>query len=186
MAYTLWSQDIFTKGELSPFMYARATVNEYGNGLKKAQNVLTYPTGAAGKRFGTLYNATLSGLSSFSDLYFQTFQYLNICVFQLVFTPLNIAIYLEGTLNANVTTTIEIYPTSQDAKAGTNVIVPSTIGTGVNTIKLLNIWTFPHTIFKDVPVYDFNGTATSYDSLTFTPSAVVGNGVTITVSGAGY
>ena len=48
MPFSLWSQDIFSKGELSPFMYARATVNEYNNGLKTAQNVLTYPTGAAG------------------------------------------------------------------------------------------------------------------------------------------
>lgn len=104
MAYETWSQDVFSKGELSPFMYGRPTVAEYGYGLKTAQNVLTYPTGAAGKRFGTLYQATLSGFTSFDQLFFQTFQYLNECVYQLVFTPLNIAIYLEGILIANVTT----------------------------------------------------------------------------------
>jgi len=96
MAYELWSQDIFSRGELSPFMYARCTVNEYNSGLKTAQNVENYPTGAAGKRFGTLFQAILSGLTSFDQLYFQTFQYLNECVYQLVFTPLKIAIYLEG------------------------------------------------------------------------------------------
>src|SRR5215469_14365931 len=106
MAYTLWSQDIFSKGELSPFMYARVSVQEYNNGLKTAQNVLTYPTGAAGKRFGTYYNATLSNITSFNQIFFQTFQYLNECVYQLVFTPLNIAIYLEGIIVANVTTTL--------------------------------------------------------------------------------
>lgn len=109
MAYELWSQDVFSKGELSPFMYARATVNEYGNGLKTAQNVLTYPTGAAGKRFGTLFQTTLSGLTAYTQLYFETFQYLNECVYQLVFTPLNVAIYLEGILQANVTTTLNAY-----------------------------------------------------------------------------
>src|SRR5271165_3287024 len=96
--YQLWSQDTFSKGELSPYMYARAQVNQYYEGLKQAQNVLTYPTGAAGKRFGTLYNSTLSGLTSGNELYFATFQYLDICVFQLAFTPLNIAIFLEGLL----------------------------------------------------------------------------------------
>ena len=102
MAYTLWSQDVFSKGELSPFMYARATVNEYGNGLKQAKNVLTYPTGAAGKRLGTLYQATLSNITNEKEFYFETFQYLNECVYQLVFSPGDIAIYLEGILVANV------------------------------------------------------------------------------------
>jgi hypothetical protein len=106
MAYTLWSQDIFSKGELSPFMYARVSVNEYNNGLKTAKNVLTYPAGAAGKRFGTLYQSTLTGFTDFTQLYFQTFQYLNECVYQLVFTPLLISIYLEGLLVATVTTTL--------------------------------------------------------------------------------
>lgn len=106
MANILWSQDIFSKGELSPYMYARVTVNEYNNGLKTAQNVLTYPTGAAGKRFGTLYNATLTGFDTFDDIYFQTYQYLNECIYQLLFAPLAIYIYLEGMLVATKVTTL--------------------------------------------------------------------------------
>lgn len=106
MSYTLWSQDIFSKGELSPFMYARVTVNEYGNGLKTAQNVLTYPTGAAGKRFGTLYQSTLQGFTTPQQFYFQTFQYLNESVYQLVFAPGNIYIYLEGLLVTTVSTSL--------------------------------------------------------------------------------
>jgi len=106
MPYQLWSQDIFSKGELSPFMYGRVTVNEYGNGLKTAQNVLTYPTGAAGKRFGTLYQSTLTGFTDFQQINFGTFQYLNEVVYQLLFAPLAIYIYLEGLLVATVTTTL--------------------------------------------------------------------------------
>jgi len=106
MPYTLWSQDIFSKGELSPLMYGRVTVNEYNNGLKTAQNVLTYPTGAAGKRFGTLYQSTLTGFTLFNQIYFNTFQYLNECVYQLLFTPLNIYIYLEGLLVATTSTSL--------------------------------------------------------------------------------
>lgn len=285
MAFVLWSQDIFTRGELSPFMYGRCTVNEYLNGLKTAQNVLTYPTGAAGKRFGTIYQAILSGFSAPNQLYFQTFQYLNECVYQLVFTPLNIAIYLEGVLIANVTTTLtqpqintfstttlqsffrvagdgfkpydlqrsanspvsissftsttfttsgasftanKIYPVKFSVTGGTimqttpliapgityfvvstntttallfsnsidaknylinpadtsKAFVISSLGTGTTSVIVQNTWAFNHVTFKNLPVYDFNGATTSYDALTFTPSAVDGAAVTITVSGA--
>lgn len=278
MPYTLWSQDVFTKGELSPFMYARATVNQYYDGLKIAQNVLTYPTGAAGKRFGTLFQSILSGFTAFDQLFFETFQYVNDCVYQLVFTPLLISIYLEGllvntvvtTLNANQvynissttlgaafrvatfgtkpfdltrsansanpiasvasnvitvtgaalpvgvvlpiqfttsgslpttvpqivtgvtyfvftesSTTVTLYATSSDAKFQTNPFTVSTAGASSN-IVVYNTWSFANCVFKNVPVYDFNGVTTSYDALTFTPSAVTGAAVTVTVSGAGY
>lgn len=117
MAYTLWSQDIFTKGELSPFMYGRVTVNEYNNGLKTAQNVLTYPSGAAGKRFGTLYQSTLSRVTGNHGLYFQTFQYLNECVYQLVITAGFIQIFLEGILIFEVTNSFT--PTQIDGMSNT-------------------------------------------------------------------
>ena len=107
MAYELWSQDNFSKGELSPYMYARAGVQQYYNGLKTAQNVLTYPTGAAGKRFGTLFQSILQGTFTAQELYFNSFQYLDQCIYQLVFRPLDIDIYLEGILVANVATTLD-------------------------------------------------------------------------------
>lgn len=273
MAFQLWSQDVFSKGELSPYMYGRATVVEYGNGLKKAQNVLTYPTGAAGKRFGTLFQAIDSTITAGDHLFFNTFQYLNECIYQLVFTPLNINIYLEGILIANVVTTlnyqqvynmsttvlqaafrvagrgfkpydlqrassgaatitavgsnkftisialnvgfvlpvqfsttgtfpvtnpqivsgvtyfiyvhtantVSVYATAYDAKFNINAFTLSTIGTGVNTFDVLNAWTFTHTVFKNLPIYDFTG---GYDNITFTPSAVDGAAVTLTASAA--
>lgn len=279
MAYQLWSQDIFSKGELSPFMYARVTVNEYLNGLKTAENVLTYPTGAAGKRFGTYYNATLTGFISPDELYFMTFQYLNDCVYQLVFAPFSIAIYLEGILISTVvtilnayktnniistvlgstfrvtgqgfrpfdltrapdapvtitgflgntftvaaqpyvvgqvipaifttsgtlpsttpiittgityfikiitTTSFSVYSSSYNAKFNINPFVINTIGTGINIVTTQNTWSFTNTIFKNLPVFDFNANVLSYDALTFTPSAVTGSSITINVSGAGY
>lgn len=279
MAYILWSQDIFTKGELSPFMYSRATVNQYGNGLKIAQNVMTYPTGAAGKRFGTLYQSTLSAnITAANQIFFQTFQYLNECVYQLVFRPGFIDIYLEGILVATVsgtgldaedfpqlnytvlgplfrvagpnigtpvdlarsanvgnvisaagsnvltlttpvtsglvlpvqftttgtlpTTTPQIdagvtyfintltantaavYSTAINAKFNINPYIITNNGAGVNTLYILNTWTFGVVHFKNLPVYDFNGLTASYDAITFTPSAVTGTGVTVTLSGA--
>ena len=106
MASQLWSQDTFSKGELSPYMYARASVNQYYNGMKTAQNVLCYPQGAAGKRFGTLYKNVLpAGITAYDQIFFQIFEYLNECVYQVVFYPDNILIYLEGILCDTVTTT---------------------------------------------------------------------------------
>jgi hypothetical protein len=108
MAYQLWSQDNFSKGELSPYMYARAQTAMYYDGLKVAQNALTYPTGAAGTRFGTLYQATLNAaITSFNQIFFQTFQWLDNAVFQLVFRPLAVDIYLEGIIQATVVTTLD-------------------------------------------------------------------------------
>lgn len=283
MAYTLWSQDIFTKGELSPFMYARCTVNEYNNGLKKAQNVLTYPSGAAGKRFGTLYQASNSNITAPNEFYFQTFQYLNECVYQLIFSNQKIDIYLEGILvatisssgitgvqadnmistvlgtafrvtgngfkpydltrSANSPATItsispnsfassaapfvanKVYPvqfsvtggtimqttpqiavgvtyfvatqtintavlftTPQEAKAYlvtgdlSNAYAITGTGTGTTSVIILNTWSFAHTTFRNVPTFDFNGSTTSYDAITFTPSATTGAAVTVTLS----
>lgn len=286
MAYALWSQDIFTKGELSPFMYARCTVNEYNNGLKTAQNVLTYPTGAAGKRFGTLYQLNVSdNIINPKGFYFQTFQYANECVYQILINSgatNDILIFLEGThvadvagigagynpatvfnLNTTVigtafrvcgigvvpkdltrasdagnviasvsggvwhlttpvtmpvtgsilpirvgtsgtlptttpqvvagvtyfiklltTTTVSVYATSYNAKNNIDPFVLTNNGSGTNTMYTLNTWSFTTTTFKNLPAYDFNGATTSYDAITFTPSATTGAAVTITLSGA--
>lgn len=281
--YVLWSQDIFTKGELSPYMYARATISEYGNGLKTAQNVLTFPSGAAGKRFGTLYQNTLTHISSYDELYFETFQYLNECVYQIVITPGNITIYLEGiqqftvantwnahqvynlstttlqnifriagqgfrpcdltrsqnTANLNIVgfgglspntyligsgpaltigqvvpinftvdvsghvptsnpqivlnviyfimplsaTTFAVYPTAKDAKFDTNRIDIEDAGIANSYVNILNNWALNNTIFRNLPYYDFNGPAQSYDLITFTPSALTGI-ITVTLSTA--
>lgn len=104
MTYTLWSQDFFAKGELSPLMYSRVTLNAYYQGLKVARNVLCFPQGAAGKRFGTKYVTNLASVTSAEQVYFKSFQYLNECVYLLVFRPLNIDIYLENFLVASLNT----------------------------------------------------------------------------------
>lgn len=105
MPQSIWSQDIFSKGELSPLMYSRVTVTAYYNGLKNAENCITYPQGAIGKRFGTIYDATIPGITDYNQIFFESFQYLNECVYVLIFTPDTILIYLEGILVATVTST---------------------------------------------------------------------------------
>ena len=276
MSYELWSQTNFTKGELSPFMYSRNDVDVYYNGMKQAQNVLTYPTGAAGKRFGTYFKSLLPNVTDPTQVYFATFQYINECIYQLIFRHLAVDIYLEGLLVATVVTTIDgptcgqisstvisnifrvaaptitpfdltrssnagnvisaagsniltlttpvtagkVYPvqfttsgalptTSPQIRLGITYFIktlttttaalyassfnafwdidPFTItnnGSGTNTLFILNTWAINATAFKNLPVYDFNGATTSYDGITFTPSATSGNAVTVTLSGA--
>ena len=73
MTSTLWSQDFFGKGELSPLMYSRITLNAYYQSLKTAKNVICYPQGAAGKRFGTLYLNEVTAVTDYSQIYFKSF-----------------------------------------------------------------------------------------------------------------
>lgn len=101
----LWTQTSFAKGELSPYLYSRADIQQYYQGLKTAQNVITSATGAARKRFGTYYRGLATNITSANDISFEAFHYLNECVYQLVFRSGNIDIYLEGILIATVGST---------------------------------------------------------------------------------
>ena len=91
------------------------------------------------------------------------------------------------------TTQAALFETPEQAKAyiinpadTSNAFIITGLGTGTTTVTVQNTWTFTAATFKNLPVYDFNGPITSYDALTFTPSATTGAAVTITVSGAGY
>lgn len=106
MAHILWSQDFFAKGELSPLMYSRVTLQAYYQGLKRAKNVLCFPQGSAGKRFGTTYLNTISGTTNYTQTYFKSFQYLNECCYLVLFRDQVVDIYLEGELIASVVSPI--------------------------------------------------------------------------------
>lgn len=105
MTDVLWSQDFFAKGELSPLLYSRVTLQAYYQGLKRAKNVLCLPQGSAGKRFGTKYQSIIAGVTDYRQIFFKSFQYLNECVYLVVFKNNEIDIYLEGQIVANVTGT---------------------------------------------------------------------------------
>lgn len=105
MAHILWSQDFFAKGELSPLMYSRITLQAYYQGLKRAKNVICFPQGSAGKRFGTVYLNKIVGVTNYTQTYFKSFQYLNECCYLILFTNDTISIFLEGELIATVAST---------------------------------------------------------------------------------
>ena len=87
MPEVLWSQDVFSAGELSPMMYGRVTVDVYNKGVKKGLNTITYPQGGIGKRFGTIYRGEITGVTDWRDIFFESFPYLNECVYLIVFVP---------------------------------------------------------------------------------------------------
>lgn len=106
MAEMLWSQDVFSKGELSPLMYTRVSVEAFYRGLKTASNVISLPQGGVAKRFGTKYINEISGITNANEIYFKSFQYLNECVYLIVIRPLFVDVYLEGILIASVASPI--------------------------------------------------------------------------------
>ena len=106
MAQISWSQDFFAKGELSPLMYSRVTLQAYYQGLKRAKNVICFPQGAAGKRFGTRLWSYVFSTNDFRQTYFKAFQYLNECCYLVIVRGSAIDIYLEGILVATLASPI--------------------------------------------------------------------------------
>ncbi len=106
MAHVLWSQDFFAKGELSPLMYSRVTLQAYYQGLKRAKNVICFPQGSAGKRFGTVYLNQVNGTNNYNQIYFKAFQYLNECCYLIILRGGFVDVYLEGELIASVVSPI--------------------------------------------------------------------------------
>lgn len=96
MAHILWSQDFFAKGELSPLMYSRVTLQAYYQGLKRAKNVICFPQGSAGKRFGTVFQTQVLSTNNYQQVYFKSFQYLNECCYLVIVRAGAVDVYLEG------------------------------------------------------------------------------------------
>lgn len=95
---TTWSQDVFSKGELSPLLYSRVTVDGYYKALRLARNTITYPQGAVGKRFGSKRIQELSIGSDFLNtkyLRIASWTYLNQGTYILVFNPTVIDIFFQ-------------------------------------------------------------------------------------------
>jgi len=105
MPLTLWSQDNFSQGELSPLMYARVGVNGYYNALKTSQNIVTLPQGGAIKRFGTNHRNEITGITNANQIYARAFQYSDECVYNIIVKPNSIDIFLENTLQGTVSST---------------------------------------------------------------------------------
>lgn len=105
MAETLWSQDYFGKGELSPLLYARTSLKAYHQALKTAKNIICLPQGAAAKRFGLNNLFEVPDEIDYTQIYFSAFQYLDECTYLVIFVADKVYIYLEGTLQNTISST---------------------------------------------------------------------------------
>lgn len=95
---TNWSQDVFSKGELSPLLYSRVTVDGYYKALRLARNTTTYPQGCIGKRFGTQRIINLSLPENFSNSRYvkiASWGYLNQGTYIVIFKTDTIDIYYQ-------------------------------------------------------------------------------------------
>jgi len=98
---SIWSQDVFSKGELSPLLYSRVTVDGYYKALRLARNTITYPQGAIGKRFGSQRIRELTINDPFNDskyLKIASWTYLNQGTYIVVFKTDNIEMYFQDNL----------------------------------------------------------------------------------------
>lgn len=98
---TNWSQDVFSKGELSPMMYSRVTVDGYYKALRLARNTITYPQGAVGKRFGSQRISTISttpGYEQSKYMKIASWTYLNQGTYIVVFSKDVIDIFFMDNL----------------------------------------------------------------------------------------
>jgi hypothetical protein len=102
MAKTSIISSGFSFGEIDPKLQARVDFAAYARGVKQASNVLSIPQGGFTRRFGTRYTDTLTSTNpAFVETY--SFIYDNSAVYCLVFEANSIKIYLENTLQFQVT-----------------------------------------------------------------------------------
>lgn len=106
MGLHYWTQDNFSKGEITPLLYSRVSIAAYFNGLKIARNVFSLPQGAAIKRFGTDLWDEPGGIINPQNVLFEAFQYLDQCVYVLLWKNNFVDIYLEGIRVAQVATSL--------------------------------------------------------------------------------
>lgn len=100
MATITWSQDKFSYGELSPYMYGHIQTEARQFSLKTCRNTIVNAQSGISKRFGTRFLASLrkSNVYSYKDYYMASWPFSDGSDYVCVFTPLFIDIYLEGYL----------------------------------------------------------------------------------------
>lgn len=101
-----WSQDKFSYGELTPYMYGHIQTEARQFSLKTCKNTIVNAQSGVSKRFGTKFLASLrkSNVYSYKDYYMEDWSFSDGCDYVTVFTPGFIDIYLEGYLVKTITT----------------------------------------------------------------------------------
>jgi hypothetical protein len=184
----------FSTGELDPLLRARVDLQQYGNALSKATNVLIQPQGGLRRRPGTKHILELPNTSTESagnGVRLVPFQFSVDDSYMLCFTHNRMYIIKNGVVQTNINASGNNYLTTSigssivddmcwTQSADTLIVVHPDLQPVRITRTSDTAWTATTITFDSIPKYAFT-LSTSNPSGTLTPSAVAGN-ITLTAS----
>lgn len=184
----------FSTGELDPLLRARVDLQQYGNALSKATNVLIQPQGGLRRRPGTKHILELPNSSTPSagnGVRLVPFQFSVDDSYMLVFTHNRMYIIKNGVVQTNIASSGNNYLTTSigssivddmcwTQSADTLIVVHPDLQPVRITRTSDTAWTATSITFDSIPKYAFT-LISSNPSGTLTPSAVTGN-ITLTAS----
>ena len=183
----------FSTGELDPLLRARVDLQQYGNALSKATNVLIQPQGGLRRRPGTKHILELPNTSTASagnGVRLVPFQFSVDDSYMLCFTHNRMYVIKNGVVQANINASGNNYLTTSigssivddmcwTQSADTLIVVHPDLQPVRITRTSDTAWTATTITFDSIPKYAFTMTVTTPSVGHLTPSAVSGN-ITLT------
>ncbi len=183
-------QTNFTAGELSPRLSMRVDFNKYANGLETLENYLPLPHGGVTRRPGTRFVAEVKTSAKQTRLI--PFEFSTTQAYIIEFGDLYCRFYKDGGQIISGTPVEIVTPYAEadlfDLKfaqsADTLYIVHPSYAPRKLTRSSHTSWTLSTVDFLDGPYFDENLTTPNSvaSTITITPSAATGNGITLTAS----
>lgn len=178
-----YNQSNFSVGELTPLMRSRTDNEIYYKSLKFARNIITFPQGGFRRRFGLDYVDQIEGVTSFSEIKFEYFNYDENSQYLIVIVPYSIIIYKNDNFITTITTNYsaeEVALIRVDQQLNLMVLAqknhaPKQLTRGVDDYS----WAYTDYVFKNLPVFDF---LNNYDDINFTLGSATGTNVLLTAS----
>jgi hypothetical protein len=185
----------FSTGELDPLLRARVDLQQYGNALAKATNVLIQPQGGLRRRPGTKHILELPNTSTESagnGVRMVPFQFSVDDSYMLCFTHNRMYIIKNGVVQANINGSGNNYLTTT---IGSSIVDDMCWTQSADTLIVVHpdmqpvqiqrtsdtAWTATTITFDSIPKYAFNIDFHTNNSETLTVSAVSGN-ITLTTT----
>lgn len=187
-------QTNFTAGELSPRLLLRVELNKYNNGVETMENFVVFPHGGTTRRAGTYFVKEVKDSTKETRLI--PFEFSTTQAYILEFGDQYIRFYKdEGRIESPPGTPVEIASPYLEAdlfdlkyaqSADTLYIVHQNYAPRKLTRTSHTAWTLSTVDFLDGPYLDENLVTpnSTASTITITPSAATGNGITLTASSA--
>ncbi len=180
-------QTNFTGGQISPRLFGRVDVESYRNSLKTLNNMIVYPQGGAGRRFGTMHVGEGKDSAAGTDRKFRLvpFEYSDTNAYCLEFGHNYIRFYAQSAQVQSGGSAVEVSTTYTDAQLDELQFAQSAdvlyIAHRSHPVRQLvrnsaTSFTLSEVVFVDGPYLDDNTTST-----TIAASATSGS-VTLTAS----